>query len=217
MKKISMVRGLVAVSSLSLALTIAGCSGSAEESTTPPAATTTEASTQPSTGGEPTESTSSEPTEQGAEPTEVKVGEKFTDPDTDDVIEIIKVIRDFDSEEQADVIADGGEVVLVQVKVSPGEKYGGAVSEGAFQISWDGDEFWSNKTRLVTEDLEAADLEAFDRISRRDGGSQTGWIAFVVDERTDSYQLQYTRDAAKVIGSDETIDEFVKEIEIPSA
>lgn len=224
MKKMSMVRGLVAVSSLSLALTIAGCSGGTDEGATPPPAETStgtstqpSASGQPSTSSSPTESTSSDSTGGSAEQTEVKIGQKFTDPETDDVVEIVSVIRNFPSEEQADVIADGGEVVLVQVKVTPGEQYGGAISEGAFKISWDGgSEYWSNKTRMVTEDLEDADLEEFDRIARRDGGSKSGWIAFIVEEKTDSYHLEYTRDAAKVIGSDKTIDEFVEEIEIPS-
>lgn len=230
MFKKPIVRGLVAASSLSLALTLGACSGADDEAATPPPATETSASTEasapesgsPESGspesGSPQASESDESTAPQGEQTEIEIGQTWTDPDTEDVIKVVSVIRNFDSEEFAEDIADGGEVVLVQVEVTPGQVFGGAVSAGDFEISWDnGDDFWNNKTRMVEEELAAADYEVFDRIPRRDGGTATGWIAFVADEKADTYLLNYERGEAKVIGEDETIPAFKEELEIPAA
>lgn len=237
MTKLTARRTMLTTSGLGLALLITGCSGSGEGRSTNPAAPQTGGSTggpgtAPSESPSPSspstsESASTEPsnepsaTESGggsAEQTTVELGEKLSDPDTEDTVELVQAIRNFPSEEQADVIADGGEVVLLQVKVTPGKKFGGAISEGSFQISWDGGkEFWMNKTRMVEEELKAADLELFDRIARRDGGSKTGWIAYVVKEKADTYQIEYTRRAAKIIGQDKTIKEFTEQVEIPAS
>lgn len=152
------------------------------------------------------------------EETQVEIGETLEDPDMGDTIEVLSAVRDFPSEEQADLIADGGEVVLLEVSVSPGEEYGGLVSMGNFEISWDdGADFWNNKTRMVEDELEAADYPVFEDVSRRDGGEHTGWIAFLADERADSYQMSYSRSGAEVIGSDEVIDPFEAEFEIPGS
>lgn len=152
------------------------------------------------------------------EETQVEIGETLEDPDMGDTIEVLSAVRDFPSEEQADLIADGGEVVLLEVSVSPGEEYGGLVSMGDFEISWDdGADFWNNKTRMVEDELEASDYPVFEDVSRRDGGEHTGWIAFLADERADSYQMSYSRAGAEVIGSDEVIDPFEAEFEIPAS
>ena len=152
------------------------------------------------------------------EVTRVEIGETLDDPDMGDTIEVLSAVRDFPSEEQADLIADGGEVVLLEVSVSPGEEYGGLVSMGDFEISWDdGAEFWNNKTRMVEDELEAADHPVFEDVSRRDGGEHTGWIAFLADERADSYLMTYARAGAEVIGSDEVIEPFEAEFEIPAS
>ena len=153
----------------------------------------------------------------GAE-TQVDVGETIEDPDMGDTVEVLSAIRDFPSEEEAELMADGGEVVLLEVSVMPGDEYGGLVSMGNFEISWDeGDEFWGNKTRLVEEEMDAAGYAPLDDVSRSDGGEHSGWIAFLVDERADTYLVNYERDGAKVIGSDEEIDAFDQEFEIPAS
>ncbi|WP_375001412.1 transcriptional regulator [Aeromicrobium sp. CTD01-1L150] len=189
---------------LALALVLSGCSGSDDESSDSP----------------PSEAPTSEAAEADAvagEEAEVEIAEAFEDPDMGDSLEIISAVRDFPSEEHADLIADGGEVVLVQVKVAPGEEYGGRISTGNFEISWDdGADFWNDKTRMVTEEMAAADRPELEDVARRDGGETTGWVAFLVDEKADTYLLNYTRDGAKVIGSDETVDEFTHEVEIPA-
>lgn len=150
---------------------------------------------------------------------EVTIGETIDDPDFGDSVEVLSAVRDFPSEEEADVIAEGGEVVLVQVTVTPGQEgYGGLISMGNFKISWDdGAEFWGNKTRMVAEEMEAAGFEPLDDVSRSDGGSHTGWMAFLADERADAYTIQYERSGAEVIGSDEVIDRFQTTFEVPAA
>lgn len=152
------------------------------------------------------------------EETQVDVGETIEDPDMGDTVEVLSAIRDFPSEEEAELMVDGGEVVLLEVSVMPGDEYGGLVSMGNFEISWDeGDEFWGNKTRLVEEEMDAAGYAPLDDVSRSDGGEHSGWIAFLVDERADTYLVNYERDGAKVIGSDEEIDAFDQEFEIPAS
>ncbi len=223
MYKKPILRGLIAASSLSLALTMGACSGGDDESATPPPAPETSASTEapapetsaPETSQTPEASESSAPQ---SEQSEIEIGEKWTDPETEDVVEIVSVVRNFDSEEFAEDIADGGEVVLVQVKVTPGQVFGGLIQSGNFEISWDdGDDFWNNKTRMMEDELDAADYDVFEKISRRDGGTATGWIAYVVKEKADTYLLSYERGEAKVIGQDKTIPAFEKELEIPAA
>jgi hypothetical protein len=191
--------------SLGLALTLAGCGS---EETDADAAVEVESSAPASES--PSAATA------GAE-AEVKIGKTLKDPDMGDTIEVVSAVRDFPSTEEADLIAEGGEVVLLQVKIKPGKEYGGRISDGNFDISWDnGADFESADTRLMTEELTAAKRTPLEDVQRRDGGEHTGWIAFRVDEKADTYIIEYTRDGAKVIGSDKTIDEFTEQVEIPA-
>ncbi|MDO5618301.1 transcriptional regulator [Kocuria sp.] len=219
---------------LSGTLLITGCGGSngdssTDESQTETTTTATETATDENTTATPTDAATDEASETetaeagsaadaSGDQTEVEVGETIEDPDMGDSIEVVSVVRDFQSEEEAETIDAGGEVVLMEVKVTPGTEYGGLVSAGNFKISWDdGADFWNNKTRSVESEMESAGFTPFEDVSRRDGGEHTGWIAFVADERADTYLVEYTRRGADVIGSDETIDEFTTEFEIPAA
>lgn len=149
--------------------------------------------------------------------TEVEIGETLEDPDMGDTVEIVSAVRHFNSDDQAELIEAGGEVVLVEVSIAPGDEYGGRLSNGNFKISWDdGADFWNNDTRMIEDELEEADRPPLEDISRSDGGEHSGWIAFFVDEESDTYILEYERPAGEVIGSEETIDAFVEEIEIPA-
>lgn len=202
--------GLLPTVGLGLALALTACgsedtgSESADESAPAEAESSAPASASESAAAAP-----------AGDEKEVKIGKTLKDPDMGDTIQVISAVRDFASTEEADLIADGGEVVLLQVKVKPGKEFGGRVSDGNFEISWDkGADFWSSDTRLMTEEMEAAKRTPFEEIARRDGGEATGWIAFQVDEKADTYLVSYTRDGAKVIGSDKTIAEFKQEIEI---
>lgn len=149
---------------------------------------------------------------------EVDVSASFEDPDIGDSIEIVSAVRDFPSEEHSDLIEGGGEVLLVELHITPGEDFGGRIADGNFKVSWDdGADFWNNDTRLVADEMEAADRPVLEDISRIDGGDHSGWIAFLVDEKADTYLVEYLRPAAEVIGSDETLDEFSEEVEIPAS
>ncbi|MGI6879461.1 transcriptional regulator [Microbacterium sp. gxy059] len=205
---------MLTAAALSGALLLAGCGASAEEEPV------TEEAPVEETAPEEEAPVEEEPEEEAAAPagdqTEVEIGETIEDPDMGDTIQVVSAIRDFPSEAEADLIAEGGEVVLVQVEVTTGDEFGGLVSAGDLEISWDeGADFWNNKTRMIADEMEAAGYEVFDDVSRRDGGA-TGWIGYLVDERADSYQLKYHRSGAEVIGSDEVIDAFDAELVIPA-
>lgn len=227
------VRPALAAAAFSVALTASACGGGGSSADDPAvgsdeappaddAAETASAdeeagATAPASADEESGAEASEGAASG-EQTEVEIGETLEDPDMGDTIEVLSAVRDFPSEEQADLIAEGGEVVLLEVSVSPGEEYGGRVSMGDFEISWDdGAEFWNNETRMVEDELESADYPVFEDVSRRDGGEHTGWIAFLADERADTYQMSYSRGGAEVIGSDEVIEPFEAEFEIPAS
>lgn len=207
------------------ALALAGCSDADGETIADPPeeAVTTESEPEETEDTEPEveETESEDPEEAKAEApagdqSEVEIGETIDDPDLGDSIEIVSAIRDFPSEEEAELIADGGEVVLLQISVTPSDEWGGRVSAGDFEISWDdGADFWNNKTRMVEDEMTDAGFEPTDGFSRRDGEA-TAWIAFLPEERQDSYLVRYGRGPAEVIGSDEEIDSFSTEFEIPA-
>lgn len=191
--------------SLGLALTLTACGS---DDSKDDAAVDTETSAPAS------ESSSAAP---AGDEVEVKIGKTFKDPDMGDTVEVISAVRDFQSTEEAELIAEGGEIVLLQVKVTPGKEFGGLIQDGNFQISWDdGADFWSPDTDEVATELTAAKRKPFEDVSRRDGGEHTGWIAFEVDEKADTYVVEYERSGAKVIGSDKTIAEFKEQVEIPA-
>ena len=114
--------------SVGLALTLTGC-GSEDTKTDADAAVEVESSAPAS------ETASTAPAGDGAE---VTIGKTLKDPEMGDTIEIISAVRDFPSTEEADLIAEGGEVVLLQVKIKPGKEFGGSVSYSNFDISADG-------------------------------------------------------------------------------
>lgn len=208
--KINTRKALIPTAIVSLSLMLTGCgSDDDDEPETPPVDNQT------------TEDDEDEDSEDSAAPgdeTEVEIGETLEDPEMGDTVEILSAVRDFPSDEHADLVEDGGEVVLVEVNVAPGDEFGGRISDGNFKISWDdGADFWNNDTRMVADEMEAADRPVLEDVSRTDGGEHTGWIAFLADEKADTYLLEYLRDAAEVIGSDETVDEFAEEVEIPAS
>lgn len=220
---------LAAAAALGIALTSSACGGGAPEDVSAEESAVTDdgendavaegtgaegSETDGAADGDSDDSASST----GGEETEVEVGETIEDPDMGDTLEVLSAVRDFPSDEEADLIADGGEVVLLEVSVTPGEEYGGLVSMSNFKISWDdGADFWGNKTRMIEDEMDEAGYTAFEDVSRRDGGEHTGWIAFFVDERADTYLVDYERRGAEVIGSDEVIDPFEEQFEIPGS
>ena len=184
----------------------------AEESTTE-AEETSESATEETS--EPEESTSSDdasdPAPSGEAGTPVAVGETITDDVLGDTITIVQVIKGFPSTEYANITEDGGEFVLVEVDVTAGDLYSGGVQGGFKLLS--GGETAGSSTGIIDDELEAAGMTPFDGVSS--GEAATGWVVFQVNSVKPSYELTYTRMAANVIGSDETIPEQVWTIPLP--
>lgn len=227
-KKVSTSQ-LMTGSTLALALLLVGC-GSSEETQAPeeqaeePAEQSTGAEEAPEeeaeeeAGEESEEPASDEAEGPAGEATEVSMDVTFSDPDMGDDISILSAVRNFQSEENADVYEDGGEIVLIEVEVTPGQEYGGAISVGAFAISWDdGADFWNNDTRHVEDDMAAAGYPALEDVRRMEGETGTGWVAFFAGDAANTYIIEYERRAASVIGSDEELDAFVETFEVPSS
>jgi hypothetical protein len=164
------------------------------------------------------DSTGSDDGQSSGNQTDVNIGESFDDPEMEDKIEVIKAVRNFDSKERDTAIDLGGEVVLLQVKVTPGKKYSGLIQSGAFKISNDGgSEYRHPRTTGMEDEMKAAGYDPFEDLSRRDGEAHEGWIAYVPDEKKDTYKIRYERGAGKVMGTEEKIPEFEKTIDIPNA
>ena len=149
---------------------------------------------------------------------EVSIGESFEDPEMQDKIEVLSAVRNFDSSKKATSIELGGEVVLLEVKITPGQKYSGLIQSGAFKISDDGGaDYRYDQTSGVEAEMKAAGYDPFEDVARRDGGTHQGWIAYVPDEKQDTYKIRYERGAGKVMGTDEKVPEFTTTFDIPSA
>ena len=148
---------------------------------------------------------------------QVSIGESFEDPEMQDKIEVLSAVRNFDSSKKASSIELGGEVVLLEVKVTPGQKYSGLIQSGALKISEDGGtNFRYDQTDGLEAEMRAAGYEPFEDIKRRDGGTHTGWLAYVPNEKQDTYTIRYERGPGKVMGTDEKVPEFTKTFDIPA-
>lgn len=191
-------------------------------------APTTEAETTEAkpTASETTESKTSEPTatqseddDQSQAPSqakEVQINKVLDDTAVGDSVTVLSAIRGATYPSVADDIADGSELVLLQVKVTPSGDFGGLVSPGSFRLNKaDGDQ--ERYTSKVDDDMEADGKKVL-RAARRDGET-TGWVAFLFDddEKAATYTGEYTRAAAKVIGEDKTLPEFKATFEVPAA
>ncbi|MGL5929118.1 MAG: hypothetical protein ACRCY8_09290 [Dermatophilaceae bacterium] len=192
------LRLLAGVVAGATALALGGCSGD-EPDTRSSGAAAPESSTSASA------SPSGSPSASGSASAGMGTKKPYAQRVVDDVmghrIEFTGVVRGFSSKEFTNVTEDGGEFVLVQVKATAGEKYSGGVNGGWKLESPDGSA--NPSTSIVEADMKAAGYEPFERLSR--GESGTGWVAFQVNSASPSYTLVYTRQAAKVIGSDTTI------------
>lgn len=149
---------------------------------------------------------------------EVSIGESFEDPEMQDKIEVLSAVRNFDSSKKATSIELGGEVVLLEVKITPGQKYSGLIQSGAFKISDDGGaDYRYDQTDGLEAEMRAAGYEPFEDVTRRDGGTHQGWLAYVPDEKQDTYTIRYERGPGKVMGTEEKVPEFTTTFDIPSA
>ncbi|WP_201468173.1 hypothetical protein [Janibacter melonis] len=220
------IRTVTATAAVAVLLTACG-GGESESGTTQSASTsssTSESTPSESSASESespesseTESSETEGSESesgsaagGGEMEEVEVGESVEDPELGNTVEVTKIVRDFASEDFANIAEDGGEIVLVEIDAKAGDEFSGGVN-GPFKLRADGTD--SSSTSIVDDELEAAGMTPFDGPSR--GEEATGWLAFQVNTRADSYEFVYTRLAAKVIGSDKTFPKEEWTIELP--
>src|SRR5699024_11182070 len=149
---------------------------------------------------------------------EVSIGESFEDPEMQDKIEVLSAVRDFDSSTKATSIELGGAVVLLEVKSTPEQKNSGLIQSGAVKTSDDGGaDYRYDQTSGVEAEMNAAGYDPFEDLDRRDAGTHQGWIAYVPDEKQDTYKIRYERGAGKVMGTDEKVPEFTTTFDIPSA
>lgn len=149
--------------------------------------------------------------------TEVQIGETFTDEDLGDTFTVVSAIRDMPSERHASFIEEGGEVVYLQVEISPSGEYGGAISNLDWHINV-GEPNEENAEVQLANEITENGYEPLETYGRTDGDSGPLWLAFTIhEERKDTYTAAYVRPEGEVLDSGETIAEFRHEFEIPSA
>lgn len=187
-------------------LALAACSGGdATSDVTAPSPSASSSSggdeSSPPTTPEATPSeTDSTPAEPAAS-TQTKISHVVKDDVLGNTITFASVVRDFPVPDDFPSLQEDGEIVLVQVDAQAGEKFSGGVQGGWGLTTPDGAP--GNSTTIVDTEMAAAGYEPFDPPSR--GESSKGWVAFQVNDRADTYTLEYKRSAANVIGSDKTI------------
>lgn len=147
------------------------------------------------------------------EPTVVEVGTEFTDEETGDVVTIVSAVRHNPTEYYMASDNPDGEMVYLEVKVTPGDQFGGTISVRDFFLIDDGEEVnYAN----VEDEVTAAGHEYFERAPRRDG-EHTGYVPIYVETTADTLEGTYLRPETKILGEDETIPEFRGDFEIPAS
>lgn len=144
----------------------------------------------------------------------VEIGTEFTDEETGDVITIVSAVRHNPTEYYMASDNPDGEMVYLEVTVTPGDIYGGVISQRDFLLDDDGEEV--NYAASADDEMIEAGFEYFDGPSRRDGEA-TGYIPIYVETTGDTLQGAYVRPEMKILGEDETVPEFRGEFEIPAA
>ena len=144
----------------------------------------------------------------------VEIGTEFTDEETGDVITIVSAVRHNPTEFYMATDNPDGEMIYLEVKVTPGDIYGGVISQSDFLLDDDGEEV--NYAASADDEMIEAGFEYFDGPSRRDGEA-TGYIPIYVETTGDTLQGAYVRPEMKILGEDETVPEFRGEFEIPAA
>lgn len=120
-----------------------------------------------------------------------------------DTIAFTGVVRNFPVLDDFPSLKESGELVLIEIDAQAGDEYSGGVQGGWKLTTPDGGP--GPSTGIADSEMAAAGFEPFDPPSR--GESAKGWVAFQINEKADTYTLEYQRSAASVIGSDEVIPE----------
>jgi hypothetical protein len=144
----------------------------------------------------------------------VEIGAEFTDEETGDVITIVSAVRGNPTEFYLATDNPAGEMIYLEVAVTPGDVYGGVVSQQDFYLSAGGEEV--DYAASADDEMIAAGYEYFDGPSRRDGEA-TGFIPIYLETTGDSLTGAYVRPEMKILGQDATVPEFRGEFEVPAA
>ena len=147
------------------------------------------------------------------ESTVVEIGTELVDEETGDVVTILSAVRGNPTDFYAATDNPDGEMIYLEVAVTPGGQYGGVVSQSDFYLEDDGEEV--NYAASADDELTAAGFEYFEGAPRRDGEA-TGYIPIYVETTGDTLTGSYVRPEAEVIGEDTVIPEFRGEFEIPA-
>lgn len=113
------------------------------------------------------------PTTTSAEPKPVEIPLTniiFDDPETQDHIEVLSIIRHFPSEAHG----TSRETVLLQVKVIPGEVYTNIISRGDFRLSSKEDKRGSSPTSYPEEAMKKAGHTPIGDVKSGDGNESAG-------------------------------------------
>ncbi|MEE1617912.1 hypothetical protein [Brachybacterium sp. J153] len=149
-----------------------------------------------------------------AEGTVIEIGTELTDPDTGDVVTIVSASRNMPTEYYLANDNPDGEMIYLEVKVVPGEQYGGVVSQQDFVLDGGGEEV--NYASTADDEVTAAGFEYFDGAPRRDGEA-TGFIPIYLEQTGETLKGAYIRPETEILGEDTSIPEFRGEFEIPAA
>ncbi|MGO2361476.1 MAG: hypothetical protein ACTH6N_10150 [Brachybacterium tyrofermentans] len=147
------------------------------------------------------------------ESTVVEIGTELVDEETGDVVTILSAVRGNPTDFYAATDNPDGEMIYLEVAVTPGGQYGGVVSQSDFYLEDDGEEV--NYAASADDELTAAGFEYFEGAPRRDGEA-TGYIPIYVETTGDTLTGSYVRPEAEVIVEDTVIPEFRGEFEIPA-
>ncbi|MDO5493217.1 MAG: hypothetical protein Q4F53_06335 [Nesterenkonia sp.] len=135
-------------------------------------------------------------------------GVSVEDEEMDNGVEITRVIRDFPSPRKSGLLSYGGEIVLLFVEPTrDSDRY--PMMHKLFFLGPEGEE--RRNTLLLDSEMERADLVPYDGSSE---DPSAGWIAFVVEERADEYELGIVRPEIDVPDSDEMLDKKVWEFSL---
>src|SRR5699024_2699825 len=145
------------------------------------------------------------------EGTVVEIGTEFTDEETGDVITVVSAVRGNPTEYYMASDNPDGEMIYLEVAVTPGDIYGGVISQRDFVLEDGGEEV--NYAASADDELIEAGYEYFDGQSRRDGEA-TGYIPIYVETTGDTIKGAYVRPELEILGEDETVPEFRGEFEI---
>lgn len=205
MSRTIIARGAALAAATMLALT--ACGGTDETTETPDA---------PAAGVEEQEddAAAEDADTEEADGAVVEIGTEFTDEETGDVITIVSAVRHNPTEFYMATDNPDGEMIYLEVTVTPGDIYGGVISQSDFLLDDDGEEV--NYAASADDEMIEAGFEYFDGPSRRDGEA-TGYIPIYVETTGDTLQGAYVRPEMKILGEDETVPEFRGEFEIPAA